>query len=53
MSQDELARKLETHVRNVSRWENEHNVPRADTLLLISAATGRDPGWFWAHEGDK
>jgi transcriptional regulator with XRE-family HTH domain len=46
LSQAQLARKLRTTEKNVSRWEGGENEPRIGALAAIARATGRDLDFF-------
>lgn len=40
MTQAQLARSVGTSERNIVRWENDQNSPRADHISAIAQATG-------------
>lgn len=44
MTQSQLARAAQTSERNIVRWENDQNSPRAGHVAAIAKATGVDQG---------
>jgi transcriptional regulator with XRE-family HTH domain len=46
MSQAQLARKIGSTEKNISRWENTQNQPRLESVAAIAQATGRDIDFF-------
>jgi transcriptional regulator with XRE-family HTH domain len=52
LTQDELARKLETSQRNIVRWEKGENQPRIEKLGAIAEATGHEVGYFLSSEDE-
>lgn len=49
MTQSQLARKIGTAERNITRWENEH-APRMASLSAIAVVTGKEIGFFLSDE---
>lgn len=47
LTQAQLARRADTTERNIVRWENGHNEPRAQHVAALAAATGVDPNYFF------
>lgn len=50
MTQRALAQAIGVSERNLVRWENERNSPRAETLADIAKATGQDLAFFIEDE---
>lgn len=52
MSQDKLAQAIKTSRRNVLRWEGGYNLPRAEHIAAIAAATGQTTDHFLNGDDD-
>lgn len=52
LSQEELAFKLRTNQRQVSRYENDQNDPTAKVLLAIAEALETTPAWLLGFDDD-
>lgn len=46
MSQEQLARVINTSERNIRRWESGSNQPRFESVAALAEATGRDVDFF-------
>jgi transcriptional regulator with XRE-family HTH domain len=46
LTQEGLARAVNTSARNIVRWETEANVPRLKHLAAIAQATGQEVTYF-------
>ena len=42
-----LARRLEDHERQVTRWRNGETVPTFENVTKLAFGLGREPGWFY------
>lgn len=52
--QEELAEKIGVSVQAVSKWENGHNLPDIENMMLIAEITNRPYGFFiTADDGDE
>lgn len=51
LSQTEVATRSGFSLPEISRWENSHRMPKADTLLIYAAACGFEPA-FKARKTD-
>lgn len=52
MSQTQLARKIGTTEKNISRWENTLNQPRLASVAAIAQATGHDIDFFLTESSE-
>jgi len=52
MSQAQLARRIGTTEKNVSRWENTKNQPRLASVAEIAQATGHDIDFFLTESSE-
>lgn len=50
LTQEGLARAVNTSARNIVRWESEANVPRLKHLSAIAQATGREVAYFLSED---
>ncbi len=50
LTQNGLARAVDTSERNIVRWENDQNVPRLKHLSAIAQATGKEITFFIEDE---
>lgn len=53
LTQAQLARRAETTEKNIARWENGHNQPRAQHVAAIAAATGHTTDYFFDNESQE
>lgn len=52
MTQSQLARAVGTSERNIVRWENDQNAPRAEHVSAIAQATGTTVETLMESTGD-
>jgi len=52
LSQEELAHRLKTNQRQVSRYENAQNDPTVNVLLAIAEALHTTPAWLLGFDDD-
>lgn len=50
-TQDQLSRAIGVRERNIIRWENSQNVPRAETVAALAQATGHSIEFFYVATG--
>jgi transcriptional regulator with XRE-family HTH domain len=53
LSQEALAGRINTSRRNILRWENGHNTPRAQHIVAIGRETGKDAAYFLGDEDEE
>lgn len=52
-SQERLALRIGTSRRNMLRWENGHNLPRAEHIERIAEATGKTTDYFLGEDEEE
>lgn len=52
MKQSALAHEIGVEPMQVSRWENEHDQPRAGNLAAVAKLLGTSVEWLLTGEGD-
>jgi transcriptional regulator with XRE-family HTH domain len=52
LSQEELAHRLKTNQKQVSRYENAQNDPTVNVLLAIAEALHTTPAWLLGFDDD-
>jgi transcriptional regulator with XRE-family HTH domain len=50
MTQNQLARQIDTRERNIIRWENDQHEPRFEYVAAIADATGEPLEFFMADD---
>jgi transcriptional regulator with XRE-family HTH domain len=50
LTQEGLARAIETSVTNISRWERGRNGPSAPNVFALARILGVEPEWFFQED---
>lgn len=50
LTTENFARRIDKTLRTVQRWRSGDTEPNGADLILIAAALGREPAWFFSDE---
>lgn len=50
LTTENFARRIDKTLRTVQRWRAGDTEPNGSDLVLVAAALGRDPAWFFSQD---